>query len=61
MDLRVLVEAGGDLLDDEVGHGGVDLAGQLDEAGAEVEFAWPSRRDRTGSMGMQWPPRPGPG
>ena len=38
MDLHALVEAGGDLLDHEVGHGGVDFAGQLDEAGAEVEL-----------------------
>ena len=38
MDLRVFVEAGGDLVEDEVGHGGVDFAGQLDEAGVEVEL-----------------------
>ena len=34
----MLVERVGDLLDDEVGHVGVDFAGQLDEAGAEVEL-----------------------
>ena len=38
MDFALLVEAGGDLLDHKVGHGRVDFAGQLDEAGAEVEL-----------------------
>ena len=33
-----VVERGGGLLNHEVGHGGVDFAGQLDEAGAEVEL-----------------------
>ena len=36
--LAVVVEAGGDLTEHEIGHGGVDFAGQLDEAGAEIEF-----------------------
>ena len=34
----MLVQAGGYLVEDKVGHGGVDLAGQLDEAGVEVEL-----------------------
>lgn len=34
----MVVEAGGDLVEDEVGHGGVDFAGELDEAGVEVEL-----------------------
>ena len=38
MDLPLFVECGGDLVEHEVGHGGVDFAGQLDEAGAEVEL-----------------------
>ena len=39
MDFLYVVEAVGDLVDDEVGHVGIDFAGQLDEAGAEVELA----------------------
>ena len=38
MDLGCSLRRVGDLLDDEVGHVGVDFAGQLDEAGAEVEL-----------------------
>ena len=35
----LLVEGVGDFTDDEVGHLGVDLAGQFDEAGVLLEFA----------------------
>ena len=38
----MFVEAGGDLVEDEVRHGGVDFTGELDEAGVEIElFGFP--------------------
>ncbi len=37
--LATIVEGVGDLADHPLGHGGVDLAGQFDEAGAEAVFA----------------------
>ena len=36
--LALVVESGGDVVDDEVGHSGIDFAGEFDEAGAEVEL-----------------------
>ena len=39
MDLHCSIEGGREILDDEIRHGDVDFAGQLDEAGAEVELA----------------------
>jgi len=36
--LALVVESGGDVVDDEVGHAGIDFAGEFDEAGAEVEL-----------------------
>ena len=32
------IEAVGDLVDDEVGHGAVDFAGEFNEAGMEIEL-----------------------
>lgn len=46
-----LVEGGGDVIEHKVGHGDVDLARQLNEAGAEVELARPPEEIKW-SIGM---------